>query len=490
MTAVSLADFLTSLQDVGDLLRIEALVDPLVELAAITDRVIRQSHDGGPALLFAAIRNSSMPVATNLLGHPRRICRAFQVASLDAIPDQFGSVVEEIESRTARGPVAPSRFAPRTIRQALCQQVVKLGRDVNLWELPALRRWPGERNPVFAGLVTVTPDVEMGQMHCSGQPLQLVDRARLQPAWRSDESPLIALQSFRKLQRQMPVAIVCGSDPRLRLWTMAANEWCPRAATYESAGTLRQVPWETVKCRTHDLEVPADAELVIEGLIDPDAEWEPLSPMALESGHYSHERLVPPIQVTAITQRANPVVPASITGSFPSEDGCIRDAVDRLFLPSLKRRLPELTDCWRPAWGHGQVAFFSVRKSRAMAARTVAHGLWGTAGLQRAKLLIAVDDDIDLRREADVWAAVARHTDLQRDALSSLGAVLPDDHAVAQSGIGGQLLIDATRKTSAEGFPRPWPDALKLEGEWSARLAARWPEFGIPEEDKRHDGGR
>jgi len=476
----TLGDFLTPLQDTGEVVRITATVDPALELAAITDRVAKRSGDGGPVLLFSSVRNAHWPVVTNVLGHPRRLCRALGVESLEQIATRFVDIADELAPRWSMNQPAVTKFAAKAIRQAACQQVVKLGRDVNLWELPALRSWPDEQNPAFTGCVVVTPDVNTGRSTLSLAPLQLVDRHRLLPYWTSIDAPLQAALAARQAQRQLPIALAFGGDPLLTI-AAEAGRWMNRSAGYDTVGQLRRAALEVVKCRSHDLEVPADAEVIIEGFIDADTPWEAITPLGLSTGHYAEETDVPPIQVTAITHRANPLFPAVVLNAPPSEEGWRREGVDRLFLPLVKGLSSAIVDYTRPSWSCGNTVVVGIRKQSPLEARTVCHALWSCPGLRLARWIIVVDEDVTLRREGDVWGALVRNVDPQRDFFQGDGPAHPDDHATSQRGIGGRIAIDATRKTADEGFPRAWPAALRSSQETTQKLSERWSEFGLPE---------
>ncbi len=476
MACDSLGEFLTALDDAGELVRIATVVDPVMEATAITERLTALAGDGGPAVWFSGLRNSTWPLVLNLLGHPRRICRALGIDSFSRLPTSLTNTVAALWSSPG---TAAGRFAPKLIRQAPCQQVIKLGKDVNLWELPALRSWPEESAPVLQGNLIVFP-AEEGPVHSrfSAAALQLVDRQRLLPCWSSNEPALRVVQHFQRQQRQMPVAIVIGNDPLLNLAT-DLGRWLERPLDAGELGALRERSVQVVKCRSHDLEVPADAEIVIEGFIDVESPWETITSMALPTGHYSTGTVVPAIQVTAITHRANPVCMATVASPGPREHYWRRDAVDRLLLPALRQRIPGLVDLCRPAGSDGRMIFVGIHKSRPFEAQTVAHALWSCPGFRSAKWIIVVDEDVSVRREGDVLSALARQSDPDRDLLSFVGAADPDDHASRLRGRTGKVAIDATRKLDGEGYGREWPRRLQFPDEQLQKLMARWPEFGI-----------
>lgn len=483
-----LGDFLNALQDSGELVRITAAVDAVVELAAITEQVTKSAPDGGPALLFANVRSGGWPVLTNLLGNPRRLARALGVQSLDLAGELLsagngtdGASWWHVFRRGASG--GDAKLAPKTVRQAPCQQVVKLGRDVNLWELPVPRHWPMESNPSFTAGITITPardDASGGGVMLSRAPLQLIDRQRLLPHWPADSSILPQVRMAQRERRQMPVAIALGGDP---LWQVAvqAADWAGLPPGYLWPATLRGEAVPVVKARSHDLLVPAEAEIVLEGLIDPDAAWEPLSGLGLATGHCVEEALMPVIQITAVTHRAGPVLPSIVPASPPSEETWLRRAVDQLFQPAIRQLSPEMVAFHRPFSGGGQqLAFVSIRKPRPFAARSVMHAIWGCPGLRDVKTVVVVDEAVNLRDESAVWHAAAVHVDPRADVVLADGPASADDHAAVLRGVSGKLGIDATTKRPDEGRRRPWPQRLEFPDDVRKQLAGRWVELGLP----------
>lgn len=483
----SLGDVLSALHDAGDLVRITAPVDSGEELGAIVDRVVQSSPNGGPALLFTSVRNSQIPVVANVLGHPRRLSRALGAESLHAAgarlaaslqperPGNWWEALRLVPQLAERG-----GWLPKIIKQGLCQQVVKLGRDVNLYELPTPRHWPQETSPTLTAGLMITAATSARPWQLTRHAVQVVDRQRLLPYWLPQHSVSSLAQEFRTDQRQLPVALVFGGDPGLLIAAEATN-WPGLPAGYLWPGLLRGRSTDVVKCRTHDLEVPADAELVIEGFVDPDAAWEPIGGLALSTGHAADPIEVPPIQVTAITHRASPVLPTIMPGRPPHEEAWLRYAVDRLFLPAVQGIAPEIVDCVRPWSGFARHAVFaSIRKQQPHQARKVMHALWGSPAFQTCKMIVVVDADVDVQQEARVWSAVAAHVDPVRDAISFTGAADPDDHATSVRGVGGKWGIDATRKLPAEGAARLWPNELQWSNDALQKLRARWSELGLP----------
>ncbi|MDZ4686335.1 MAG: UbiD family decarboxylase [Planctomycetaceae bacterium] len=488
MPYVCLGDFLNALADSGDLVRITAAVDAVLELAAITEQVSKSAPDGGPAILFSNVRSGGWPVVTNLLGNPRRLARALGVQSLDQA-SLMGSTANAADTpsgwwnvlRWGASNPAESRFTPKAVRQAPCQQVVKLGRDVNLWELPVPRHWPLEPNPSFTAGLVVTPG-EADDVTLSRAPLQLIDRQRLLPHWPADTTVWRQVQAARAARRQLPVAIILGGDPLLQI-AAAATDWTGLPPGYLWPGSLRGESLTVVKCRSHDLLVPAEAEIVLEGFDDPDAAWESLIGLGLATGYGIEEALAPVIQITAVTHRAGPVLPTIVPAPPPNEETWIRHAVDRLFLPAIRQLSPDIIEFHRPVSGaRQQLAFVSVRKPRPHAARSVMHAIWGCPGLRDVKMIVVVDAAINPQHEAAVWNAAALHVDPRRDVVLADGPTSADDHAAVVRGVSGKLGLDATAKRPDERHPRVWPQPLEFTDETWQQVAGRWSEFGLPAE--------
>jgi 4-hydroxy-3-polyprenylbenzoate decarboxylase len=491
----SLGDFLSALHDAGDLVRITAAVDSGEELGAIVDRMVRSSPRGAPGLLFTSVRNSHVPVVANVLGHPQRLARALGAESLAAAqarltaslkPERPGSWWDALRLAPQLGD--RSSWTPRSVKQGLCQQVVKLGRDVNLYELPTPRHWPQESHPTLTAGLLITAAADQ-PTRIARHPVHVVDRQRLLPYWLPQHPVSALVQQSRAEQRQMPVALVFGGDPSLLIAAEAAD-WLGLPDGYLWPGLLRGRAFDLVKCRTHGLEVPADAEMVIEGFVDPDAAWEPMGGVALSTGHVAEAIDVPPIHVTAITHRASPILPTIMPGRPPHEDAWLRHAVDRLFLPAVQALAPEIVDCVRPWSGFTRhTVFVSIRKQQPYQARKVMHALWGSPAFQSCKMIVVVDAAVDVQREVDVWSAVAAHVDPVRDMIILTGAADADDHATAIRGAGGKWGVDATCKLPAEGAGRPWPPALAWTTESQRALAQRWVELGLPEAHGLHPVG-
>lgn len=496
MASDHLADWLTQWHDVRELVRVSAEVDAVHEIAAITDRM--RSDQGGPALLFDHVRGQTTPVVTNLLGSPRRLSAAFGVSSLDALSQRIDDwlSISLPRGRLDTWKLLPrlaelSQWSPTVVKTGLCQQVVKLGRDVNLAELPALTMWPGDAAPTitWGQLHTTTlagdGDTAASQGQASGSQRQVCVapfevRGRDGLLIHSDETSELwsLLVEYGSRGQQMPVAVVLGGEP-----ITSVASWAPlpgRTDPLVFAGFLRNRPVELVAARSVPLMVPASAEIVIEGFVDPQDAYESAGPISRETGFFGPTESLPLMRVTAITHRANPVFPAMVPGSAPSESHWLDRACERLLLPLAKLWIPELIDWrWPFAGASRHVVFVSIRKTYAQQTRKVMHALWSLPRAATAKMLIVVDDDIDVRDENAVWSCVAAHADPACDLILWDGPADPLDHATAVRGAGRKVGIDATHKLPKESDASRVARPLRWTAEIEQRLQARWPEFGL-----------
>lgn len=479
-----LTDFQTKLQDAGELVRVPSTVDAGLELATIVHQVT-QAGESSPALLFESVKNSSIPIVANLLGSRRRLCLALGVDSLDQASTVMDRLVNGEESSgwldalKLASPANPShRFAPRLIKTAVCQQVVKLGRDVNLWDLPIPRCWPEEANPTITAAQTLTRHPITGAEHWGHHPLQVIGPREIIPHWHRHHLAWRHWQEAVRERKQLPVAMSLGGDPLL---TLAAT--VPLPITTDRglfAGLLRGASVDLVKARSVELDVPAGAEIVIEGYIDHAAATQMAPAVATDSGHYSIPELLPVIQVTAVTHRANPVLPVSIFSRPPSEASWIASAHERMFLPLIQRLIPDIVDWHKPLSGAGRnLMFVSIRKDSPQQARRVLNALWGLDYFEPSKLIVVVDADVNVQREDEVWFAVSSHAHPGRDVIFNQGPAGMNDHATPVRGVGHAMGIDATRKLTDEGHPREWPTVLQHSDELIARIRERWSEFGL-----------
>jgi 4-hydroxy-3-polyprenylbenzoate decarboxylase len=479
-----LSDFLSKLQDAGELVRVSAPVDSGLEVAAITERVCK-STEGGPALLFEKPKNSSVPIVTNLLGSRRRLCLALGIDSLDQFSERMNRLLQSesggwLEAlKLTPSSAGLAKFAPRVIRTAVCQQVVKLGRDVNLWDLPIPRSWPDEANPVITAGQVLTQDAATGIRSLARFPVQVINQQQLVPHWNRHDLAYQQWQAAVRAQRQFPIAVSLGGDPAISL--ISAAHLAAPAESLLFGGFLHGAGLDLVKARSIEMEVLAASEIVLEGYIDYAAGCVEAPSIAGGMGHYRPAELLPVIQVTAVTHRANPVMPAIIPGLPPSEESWIELAVERLRLAVVKAAIPQIVEIHQPFSGAGRnLLFVSIRKDHPAEARQVLSSLWGSRLLGLSKFIVVVDADVDVHDEGQVWFAVGANANPSRDIVQSDGPTHLDDHTTPIPGIGCKCGIDATRKMVEESGARPCPNKLTIPVEIITKLRDRWSEFGLP----------
>lgn len=481
MSYTTLAEFVEQLETDGQLARVTAEVDAELEITEITRRIAEKSR---AAVLFELVAGSRLSVVTNLLGSNDRICRALGVETLEEIVHRVGALLAPSPQggwldalrrlpQSSASPVA----SPKMAKNGPCQQVVKLGGDVRLGELPALRCWPGETARTITAGAFFSRDPETHIRNVGLYPLTILDDQRLLVVWEPHQGGAAHLDKYRRDGRQMPVAVTLGGHPA---YTLMAATPAPAGLDECLLGSLyRDKPLELVACRSQELEVPVDAELVIEGFIDPTAAQEPVGEIAGPLGYYRRPGVAPVIQVTAITHRVNPILPAIISGPPPHELSVIRAATQRFLLPIVKLIVPELVDMAWPSYGGAQdVLFVSIHKTYAQQARRVASALWGLSWLMTSRYLVVVDEDVDVHDDQQVWRQVAANADPACDVFTRQGPTDGWDHAAPSAYAGNQLGIDATDKLPLER-PRGWPQRVVMSGDVRERVGSRLAELGI-----------
>jgi 4-hydroxy-3-polyprenylbenzoate decarboxylase len=475
MSNRSLADFLEQLGQAGELIRIDAEVDPRLEVAEITRRA---GAADGPALLFGSPRGCDMPVVTNLLGSVARIERALG-ASLAEITERLSLAVAPAEPenwldrlKAGAHESAIRRFLPRSVKTGPCQQVIRLGGDVDLRQLPALQCVPLEPGPTITAAQLWMLDPHSSRTVVGRYDLAVLDGLRLAPFFGPCDEPARLLAGARE---PVPVAAVLGGDPLGLL--AAAAPLPPGFDAAALAGLLGERPVEVVRCRAIPLEIPAEADIVIEGYFDPAEPPVQVGPWASMAGHYAPARRTPVIRVTAITHRANPVFPAIVAGLPPNESCHIAHALRRVLLPVVRLAIPELVNYDLPMFGGvRRWTVVALRKSYAGQARKVAHAVWGYDPLAFTRTLVLVDEGVDVTDPQAVLRAISDHVDPRQDVILGQGPADPWDVDPSIDGCATRVALDATRKLSGEAVPR-----VSLEADPAVRelVAQRWLEYGL-----------
>jgi 4-hydroxy-3-polyprenylbenzoate decarboxylase len=485
-----LTAFLRALEDDGDLVRIRERVSPRLEIAEIADRAVKS---GGPALVFENVEGSAMPVAINLFASRRRMLRALEIGGweewnarleffLDPKPPE--GLLDKLKALPRVTELAG--VFPKTVRGGPCQEVVETGEAVDLRKLPVLTCWPQDAGPFITMPLVVTRDPDSGKTNVGMYRMQVFDRATTGMHWQKHKDGAGQARGYERAGRRMEVAVAIGCDPATVFSAIAPLP--PGVSEFLFAGFVRGEAVPLVPAKTVDLLVPAEAEIVLEGYVDP-GERRREGPFGDHTGFYSLDDDFPVFHVTAVTRRERPVYLTTIVGKPPMEDGFMGEAVERLFLPLVKKTIPEIVDMHLPVEGvFHNLMIVAIDKRFPGHARKTMHAIWGTGQMMFTKTIVVVDRDVDVRNAAEVvWRALTA-IDPERDIELVKGPVDELDFASRLPCFGSKLGIDATRKGPGEGFDRRWPDPIEMSPEVRARVDRLWPALGIGAKDGKGRG--
>jgi 4-hydroxy-3-polyprenylbenzoate decarboxylase len=484
MAYKNLQDFIAVLEKAGELKRVAAPVDPKLEISAIAGRVM---SEGGPALLFENVKGSAYPLAINLMGSEKRMALALNAKSLDAKALEIKELLawawslardfnpfKAIPEALPKVPTALS-FIPRRKSGPLCQELIDDGAGFD--SLPVLTCWPQDGGPFLTLPLVCTEDPENGRRNMGMYRMQIYDNRTAGMHWHLHKDGAHFFQKYREQGRPMPVAVALGCDPAV---IYAATAPLPEGI-WEMlfAGFLRGRGAEVCKATLSDLLVPADAEFVLEGYVDP-AESRLEGPFGDHTGFYSLPDEYPVFHLQRITRRKNPVYPATIVGIPPKEDCWMAKATERLFLPLLQQLCPEIVDMAMPFEGvfHNCV-IVAVEKRFPGQARKVMNFLWGMGQMMYTKCIIAVDKEVNPHDSSEVAWRAFNNVDGKRDIVFSEGPLDALDHSSPLPRYGTRIGIDATRKGPGEGHTRPWPSPLVMDPAVEELVAGRWAEYGL-----------
>lgn len=480
----NLPDFLAHLQDDGELRRVSAEVDPTLEVTEIVDRVCKQP-DGGPALMFEKVRGCPLPLVVNLLGNQRRIERALGVKSWDELRERLiGSIKPETPEswfqklKSVAGATTSLPWKPQLVKTGLCQQVVRVGRDIDLRELPALQAWPDDSGRFLHGGVVLSKQPTTGERFIETIPFQILDRSSLGVHWHPHHRACQLLEIHRRTGTHLSLAVAFGGDPTWQFLTKAPIP--PQIDPAIFGGCLRGKALEVVRGRQVDLEVPAGAEIILEGYIDALEAPTRGGSYGQHTGSYSDPVDVPVFHITTLTHRGNPVLVQNVPGRPPMEDAALLELYSKLALPQLQMTIPELVDFrLLQETANDQICFVSIHKTYPQQVRKVLNALWGHQLTMFSKLVVVVDADIPLSNLNDVWFSVAGNLHPSRDVILNEGPGSPSDYASPVPGLGSMVGLDATRKLSNEGHLRGWPAPAVMTESIRDLVSRRWGEYQI-----------
>jgi 4-hydroxy-3-polyprenylbenzoate decarboxylase len=490
VTLDTLAEFVDALERAGELLRIRPPVSVDRELAEIADRVMKQPG-GGKALLFEHPvlfdgSRSQFPVAINLFGSMKRMSMSLDVSALDEIGGRISALLEMKvpEGLFAKLSLLPrllevGKFPPRMRRGAPpCQEVVWRDDEVDLRKLPLMKCWPEDGGPYITFPMVITRDPKRGIRNVGMYRVMQTGPRTLAMHWQRHKVGAAHWREMAERGEKMPVCIAIGADPASMY--SASAPLPPTVDEFLFAGFLRSEPVSLAKALTCDLEVPAEADFVLEGHIDPAEALVMEGPFGDHTGFYSLADLYPQVHVTAVTMRKQPIFPATIVGRPPMEDFYLGHATERIFLPLLKLTIPEIVDYHMPAEGiFHNLVFVSIKKEYPGQAYKVMNALWGQGLMSLAKVLVVVDDWVNVRNPQEAWWVALNNIDPQRDARFTMGPMDVLDHSSRAFTYGSKMGLDATRKLPEEGFTRDWPAVIEMDGATKQKVDAMWSQLGI-----------
>ena len=490
MSLDTISQFLSAIDRAGELARISEPVRARLEICEIADRVMKQP-DGGKALYFENVvldngQRSQYPVVINLFGSMRRICLALGVDDLDQIGER---ITEMLDLKVPEGLIGKLAMLPRLLEigkfpprvksgKPPCQEIVVTGQDVDLSSLPIITCWPEDGGPYITLPMVISKDPKRGIRNVGMYRVQVLGPRTLAMHWQRHKVGAAHWREMAEKGEKMSVVIAIGGDPASVY--SASAPLPPTIDEFLFAGFLRKSPVHLAKAVTSDLEVPADAEFVIEGYIDPADDLVVEGPFGDHTGFYSEADLYPQVHVTALTMRHNPVYATTIVGRPPMEDYYLGHATERIFLPLLKLTIPEIVDYHMPPEGiFHNLVFVSIDKQYPGQAYKVMNALWGQGLMALAKVIVVLDKDVNVRNVQEAWWVALNHIDPERDVRFSMGPIDVLDHSSRSFTYGSKMGIDATRKWPEEGFTRNWPKIIEMDADTKQRVDAMWSRLGV-----------
>ena len=483
MAYKDLRDFINKLDENKMIKYIDAEVDAELEITEITDRI---SKANGPALLFRNVKNSKYPVLINTFGSYDRLNLALQVNNLDNIAEEISDFMEmshyiglinKVKSVPKLAKLA--LIFPRKVDKAPCQEIVE--EDPDLSTLPILKCWPEDGGKFITLPLVITRDPETGMQNMGMYRLQVYDNKTTGMHWHLHKDGKEIYDKYKKSGGRMPVSVALGSDPAT---IYSATAPLPKMIDEMLfSGFLRNSPLPIVKCKTNDIYVPANAEFILEGYVDVNEDLKLEGPFGDHTGYYSLADMYPVFHLTAITHKKNAVYPATVVGKPPMEDCYLGKATERIFLPLIKMEFPEIIDINFPLEGvfHNCV-IVSIKKRYPGHAKKIMNSLWGIGQMMYTKMIIVVDQQVNVHDLSTVAWKVFNNIDAKRDVVISEGPLDALDHASNLPHYGYRMGIDATKKWATEGHTRPWPNDIEMSEDIKEMVNRRWQEYGFTED--------
>ncbi len=480
----NLSTYIAELERTGELKRVTASVDPDLEVTEIADRVMK-SANGGPALLFTNLKGpSTMPLLINAFGSRRRMQR---VCGAEQISDVTENFIAMLEPKGSLNFMEKMKMLPKLkqlndlfpkevpARQAPCFEIEVKNPSFDL--MPVCKCWPDDGGRFITMPMVFSRDPRSGATNVGMYRLQVFDSTTCGMHWHLHKGGAEHLRKMAERGEKLPVSIAIGGGPA-EVFSAA----CPLPPDiYEMmfAGLLRGEPVRMVKSRTNDLMVPAEAEIVLEGYVDP-AELRLEGPFGDHTGYYSLADMYPVFHLTAMSHRRDPIYLHTIVGIPPMEDAYMGEAIEALFTPIMKKQLPEVVDMHMPAEGvFHNLMLISINKAYPGHARKVMHSIWGLGQAMFTKLIIVVDANVNIRNYRELAWRALNNVDYSRDVEIVKGPVDDLDHASQMHRFGGKMGIDATTKWASEGFTREWPEVIRMSPDVKAKIDSLWPSLGL-----------
>src|SRR6202142_4322858 len=481
MPSPDLRAFIQALEKHGELERIPFEVDPVLEITEFADRSVKR---GGPALLFEKPTGSKIPVLINAFASTRRMELALEVASIEEVAGRVSEwlAMEKPEGLIAKLKMLPKlaeigAFFPKTVSGGPVKEVIRR-EGFSLADYPILHCWPQDAGRFITLPLVFSKNPDTGKRNCGMYRMQIFDERTAGMHWQTHKQ---GAEHYRRMaafgRKSLDLALAFGPDPATMFSSILPLP--PDLDEMMIAGFLRGSPVEMVKCQTCDLEVPAQAEIVLEGYVEP-GELRTEGPFGDHTGFYSLADEYPVFHVTCITQRKDPIYATTIVGPPPMEDFYMGKAIERIFLPLMRLQLPEVRDICMPAEGiFHNLILVAIRKSYPGHARKVMHSIWGTGQAMFSKCIVVVDENVDVQNVREVAWKALNNIDPERDIQFVMGPVDSLDHSSRLPNYGSKMGVDATKKWPGEGFTRPWPDVIKMSDDVRQRVDTLWKKAGL-----------
>ena len=474
-----LRDYLNALEKRGELKKIKKEVDPVLEMGHIADRIVKQK---GPALLFENVKGSNISVVMNLFGTERRMAFALGVEDLNDLEEKLKDFLEpeapvgllrKLKLISSMGKFL--NFKPKIVSKGRCQEVVE--KEVDLGKLPVLKTWPKDGGRFFTLPLVFTKNPVTGILNCGMYRMQVMSKDSTAMHWHRHKDGAKHYRMAKERKEKLPVCVALGCDP-----AVIYSATLPLPEEVEEmffAGILRGKSVEMVKAKSVDMLVPANAEIVLEGFVDTQEDLVLEGPFGDHTGYYSQTGYFPLFHVTCITHRKNPIYPATIVGKPPMEDAFLGKATERLFLPVIKKIIPEVVDINLPVEGvFHNFAFVSIEKSYPGQAFKVINALWGLGLLSLAKNIVVFDRYVNVQDISEVLWRWGCNVDPLRDTIFTKGPLDELDHSSPRVAFGSKMGIDATKKWEGE-TERPFPDDLEMDEEVVRKVDISWKDYGF-----------